>query len=99
MPRYGDKGKGLMTSVDMLGLTAAVVSTGMAIPQLVKMIKTKRVADVSITMFLLNLVGVVLWFAYGVALGSKPIIYGNVISFFVVVLIIYYKFKHSRVRA
>lgn len=60
-----------------LGFAAASLTTFSFVPQ-VLMVWRKRSADgVSTGMYLIFIAGIALWFLYGLALGSVPIILAN----------------------
>ncbi len=73
-----------MSLTDLLGLAAATLTTGAMIPQVLKAWKTRRTEDVSLTMFLMMAVGILLWFAYGLAIGETPVIVANAVAFVLV---------------
>jgi len=83
------------TFINSLGFIAAILTTGGLIPQLIKIIKTKSVADISFEMFVMFLVGVTCWFIYGILIKSPPVIAANFISMLVNSTILYYKFKYE----
>jgi len=67
------------------------------LPQLIKVIKTKETADLSVTMIGVLIVGVSLWVYYGFLQNEVPIILSN--SFSVVVnltlLICWFRFREK----
>lgn len=85
-----------MDNINLLGYLAALVTTGMSLPQLVKIVRTKHAGDVSIIMFIMSFVGTILWFSYGVLIESTPIIIANLVGFFIVGPIIYLKLKYDK---
>jgi MtN3 and saliva related transmembrane protein len=84
--------------VEALGLFAGVVSTFASAPQLIKIIRTKSAADVSLMMFVLALVGTILWGTYGFLKGAPSIVFWNAVAFLIFVLIIALKLKHGGAR-
>lgn len=66
---------------DLIGLFAGIFTTVAVLPQIVKAIKTQRVADVSPIMFIILCIGVGLWTVYGIMKVDWPIIATNGISF------------------
>ena len=64
----------------LLGLIAGCVSTYAFIPQLVKIWRERDCVAISLKMYLLRLAGFVLWLAYGIALGSVPLIIFNLLN-------------------
>lgn len=83
-------------SKEIFGLMAAFLTTYAFVPQAYKVWKTKEVKDVSLSMYLIMLIGICLWFTYGVFLKSLSILVGNIISFVLVTSIIFFKLKYSK---
>ncbi|MGC6421208.1 MAG: SemiSWEET transporter [Flavobacteriaceae bacterium] len=79
---------------EIIGLMAAFLTTIGFIPQAIKMIKTKDVSGISLSMYLVLIAGVLLWLTYGILLKSIAIIAANVVSFFLQLWIILMKLKH-----
>jgi MtN3 and saliva related transmembrane protein len=65
---------------DLLGFLAATLTTAAFVPQVIKTWRTRSAGDLSLGMLLVFTTGIVLWLAYGLALGAAPIIIGNVIT-------------------
>lgn len=84
-----------MTAVDWLGLLAGTLTTIAFVPQAVKIWVTKSADDVSYLMFGIFSVGIVLWLAYGIALGAMPIIVANVVTLVLSILVIALKVRYS----
>lgn len=84
-----------MDSVTVLGLIAAVLTTGSFLPQAIKTWKTKSTKDVSIVMYLLLCTGIILWTAYGFLINSIPVIAANVVSFIFTFAILALKIKYK----
>ena len=60
--------------IDLVGAIAATLTTSAFFPQAVKTIRTGNTSGLSLTMYALLLSGVTLWLAYGVFIGSWPLI-------------------------
>jgi MtN3 and saliva related transmembrane protein len=88
-----------LTSVDWIGLLAGTLTTIAFVPQAVKIWVTKSADDVSYLMFGIFSLGIVLWLAYGIALGAMPIIVANVVTLVLSVLVIALKVRYSGRRA
>ena len=69
-----------MTTISILGLIAAVLTTGAYIPQAYKTIKTKSTSDLSISTFSMLFVGTICWFFYGIFIKDTPIMLANGIT-------------------
>ncbi len=79
----------------IIGSAAAILTMLAFLPQVVKIIKTKSVKDISILALLQFSLGVFLWLLYGICLNDFIIITANAISLlifrFAVVLYIKYR--------
>ena len=82
-----------MFNVEVLGFIAMVFTTIATLPQIIKMVKTKSVGDISIMMCILFCVGFTIWIIYGVLKGSLSLIIGNCISIFCYSVIIFCALK------
>ena len=86
-----------MTTIDLIGICAATLTTGSFLPQVVRLWRTRNAEGISLLTFSIFSVGVVLWLAYGVQIHSWPIIISNfvtlVLSIAVVVLTIRFRQK------
>ena len=65
--------------INLVGAVAATLTTSAFFPQAVKTIRTRNTSGLSLTMYALLLSGVTLWLAYGVIIGSWPLIVSNAI--------------------
>src|ERR1700732_5480116 len=65
------------TSTLIIGVLAAISSTGSFAPQAWKIIKTRETKEISTGMYSLTVAGFALWLAYGVMLGQWPLIATN----------------------
>jgi MtN3 and saliva related transmembrane protein len=65
--------------INLVGALAAMLTTSAFFPQAVKTIRTRDTSGLSLTMYALLLSGVTLWLAYGVIIGSWPLIVSNAV--------------------
>lgn len=86
-----------MNWTEIIGYLAGIFTTIASIPQIVKVIKTKEVADISAKMFFVLLAGVALWTIYGIAKMDWPIIIFNGICVVLhaTMLIMIFKYKEN----
>jgi len=82
-------------SLDALGYSAAALTTGAFIPQAVKTIRSRDTGAISLSMYATFTVGVALWFAYGIATGSWPIIAANSVTFVLAAIILALKLRYG----
>ncbi len=80
---------------NLIGYMAATLTTGAFIPQAFKTIRSRETHAISFWMYLAFTAGVALWFAYGVALGSWPIIAANAVSFVLAGTILALKMRYG----
>lgn len=79
----------------ILGLLACALTTGAFVPQIVKTIKTKDTKDISLWMYIIYLVGVLVWFVYGYMIGETAILVGNTFSFLFGAIMLVMKLKYK----
>ena len=84
-----------MIDANLIGFIAAVCTTICFIPQLLKAWKTKSTKDVSLTMFILLIFGVLMWLAYGFLINSMPVIAANVFTLVIAVGILLLKLRYG----
>jgi len=66
-----------MSTQEIIGGIAATLTTCSFIPQVWRVWRTRHTKDISLLMYTFFTAGVALWLAYGVLLGSWPIIIAN----------------------
>ena len=84
---------------EILGFLATIFGTVMAlgyIPQIIKMIKRKSSADVSVMTYLILGTGVFVWLLYGVSLNNTALIISNFTGFVIVVILIITYFNYKK---
>jgi MtN3 and saliva related transmembrane protein len=81
--------------VNLVGASAATLTTLCWIPQALKILRTGDTQGVSLLTYTVFAVGLTLWLAYGVLLGSWPIIGSNVVTLGLVIPIILLKLHHG----
>ena len=77
-----------MTLQDILGYSAAALTTGSFVPQAVLTLRTRNVSGISVGMYSTFAVGVALWLAYGVVLREWPIVVANAVTLLLAVTIL-----------
>ena len=79
---------------EVIGLTAAFLTTSAFIPQVYKIYKEKKADGISLTMYIILFIGVILWFVYGLLIGSLSIIIANGVTALLQLSIIIFKLKN-----
>ncbi len=80
--------------IEIIGLAAAFLTTFGFVPQALRMIKTKDVSGISLSMYLVLVSGVICWLIYGILLERIAIILANSVSMLLQICIILMKLKH-----
>jgi len=84
-----------MEVFELIGFTAATLTTLAFVPQALKSYKEKSTKDISLVMYVVMFTGVILWLLYGIHLNSMPIIIANAITALFNLSIIILKMKHK----
>lgn len=83
----------------IIGVLASIFTACSLLPQLVKLIKTKKAGDISLLMLITLFTGIAFWIYYGILKKDLIIIISNsvslVININIVILTILYKEKSS----
>ena len=79
----------------IIGGLAAALTTFAFVPQIIKIVKTRSVKDVSLITILQFGVGVSLWLAYGVHLKDPIIIAANSVSLLSVVILVFLFYQYK----
>ena len=66
--------------VEIIGFVAALLTTYAFVPQVVKVWKSKSSKGVSVSMYLVLLLGVFLWGVYGYLIDSMSIMIANTVT-------------------
>ena len=82
-------------NIEIIGLIAACFTTAAFVPQVVKTWRTKDVENLSLTMYLTMLTGVVMWLIYGININSLSIILANIVTITLVCVIIFLKIRYK----
>ncbi|WP_190810024.1 SemiSWEET family sugar transporter [Flagellimonas sp. S3867] len=84
-----------METLEIIGLIAATLTTSSFVPQVYKTWKDKSTKDISLTMYLVFLLGTFLWLYYGIQYESLAIILANVITGLLVLFMLVLKFRYK----
>ena len=81
-----------------IGISAGISTTASLVPSLVKLIKEKKSEQVPLGMLVILLVGLSLWFVYGILKKDWPLLVTNGVSLFqnVVMLTLRHKYKNNK---
>jgi MtN3 and saliva related transmembrane protein len=78
-----------------MGLLAAFCSTAAFVPQVVKTWRTRSTKDISLVMFMILVIGIILWLLYGIMIQDIPLIVANSITLLFAGSILFLKLKHG----
>lgn len=84
-----------MIWTEILGYTAAGLTTISFIPQAYKVYQTKDTQAISLTMFLLFNFGLICWLSFGIAIQSMPVIVANSVTLVLAMYILVVKIKNE----
>ncbi|WP_298489170.1 SemiSWEET family sugar transporter [uncultured Maribacter sp.] len=84
-----------MKNIEILGLVAAVFTTSSFFPQVYKAWKEKSTKDISLTMYIAFLIGIILWLIYGYYINSISMVIANTVTLVLVLIVIVLKFKYK----
>lgn len=80
-----------MNLLDLLGIIAGAFTTAAFLPQVIKTWKSKSAKDLSLGMFLMFVLGVILWLIYGILIDSLPVILANSATLLLSSALLYFK--------
>ncbi len=66
--------------IEAVGLLAGFLTTVSFVPQVLYVVRTKSVENISLIMYILFCLGVLLWLIYGFLLGSLAVILANTVT-------------------
>ena len=76
---------------DIIGYSAAFLTTVSFLPQVIKIVRTKDTKSLSLGMYLLLTAGIVLWITYGILRNDYVLIIANIITILLTVIVLSYK--------
>ena len=82
-------------TIDIIGYIAGFLTTICLIPQLIKIIITKSTNDISLSTFIVLLLGQILWITYALLILDLRILIANIISLTITFSIIFFTLIYS----
>ncbi len=79
----------------IIGIAASACTAASLIPQLIKVVKEKKAANISMGMLLILFVGLGLWIYYGILKQDLIIITANAFSFVINLLLAIFALKYK----
>ena len=84
-----------MDTIALAGYLAGTLTTISFVPQVIRTWKLKETKDFSLAMLLLFAAGIFLWTLYGIWINSIPIIAANIITFGLILVLLWMKIKYQ----
>ncbi len=84
-----------MNWIIIIGLLAATCTTLSFLPQVIKIVKTKKTSDISLLMYVILTTGILLWALYGLLTMDLPVLLANSITFILALIVLILKIKHG----
>ncbi|HET7811602.1 MAG TPA: SemiSWEET transporter [Steroidobacteraceae bacterium] len=82
-------------NTELLGYLAAGLTTTSFIPQAIMTLRTRNTRGISLGMYSIFTLGVALWLAYGLVIGSWPMIAANTVTLALAALILAFKLRYG----
>ena len=82
-------------SGEWVGYVAATLTTVAFVPQAIKTLRTRNTKGISLGMYVVFTVGLCFWLAYGIVLGSWPMLLSNVVTLALALVILALKLRHG----
>lgn len=84
-----------MEYIDVLGYVAGTLVVISLLPQVAKSWTTKLTRDISLSRYVIYVIGLVLWITYAIIIHNGPVAVMNGIGLVLAVSILYLKVKHK----
>ena len=84
------------TLSDALGFVGAACTTLSFVPQVLKVWRSRSARDISAGMYALFITGLAFWLAYGLAIGSWPILIANTLTIMLAAAVLGMKWHFER---
>ncbi|NTS31955.1 SemiSWEET transporter [Phyllobacterium sp. BT25] len=81
--------------IELVGSLAAVITTLCWIPQIIKIMRHRETASISLVSNASLMLGVFLWLIYGMMIGSLPVIMANGVTFLLILAILGLKIRYG----
>ncbi len=85
-----------MVANDWIGYIAGALTTFAFLPQVIRVWRTRSAGDISLGMYWTYTIGIALWLAYGVMIGSPPVIVANAVTLLLSGAVLALKLRYSR---
>jgi MtN3 and saliva related transmembrane protein len=86
--------RNFMDTIVLVGYIAGTLTTLSFVPQVIRAWNLRETRDLSLAMLLLFALGVLLWTLYGVWTGSMPVIAANMVTFILILVLLWMKIEY-----
>ena len=83
-------------TLEIIGMSAAILTTLAFVPQVLKVIKLKKTDSLSLSTYVIFTLGVALWLVYGFFKNSISMVLGNGITLILSLIILLYIIKEKK---
>jgi len=83
-------------NAEIVGYGASLCTTLAFVPQVVQIVRSRDVAAISLPMYAVFTAGIALWLAYGLLLGSRPIVVANAVTLLLSASVLVMKLRFRR---
>ncbi len=81
--------------MEWMGWIAALLTTISFVPQAIKVIRSRSTEAISLWMYILFILGIAAWLAYGIYLNDMPMMIANVITLSLAIVILTVKVRNN----
>ncbi|MCO4315841.1 SemiSWEET transporter [Phyllobacterium sp. 21LDTY02-6] len=81
--------------IELVGSLAAIITTMCWIPQIMKIVRYRETASISLITNVSLALGVFLWLCYGLLIGSWPVIAANGLTLLLILTILGLKLRYG----
>ncbi|HUC01299.1 MAG TPA: SemiSWEET family transporter [Candidatus Paceibacterota bacterium] len=82
---------------NLAGYSATVIGTLMMLPQVMRLLKTKKAQDLSLIMVSFYVANCALWLIYGWLISARPVVVSNGLGLVIGVIQVTLKIKYQRI--
>ena len=86
----------MFLTIEIIGMSAAILTTLAFVPQVLKVIKLKKTDSLSLSTYVIFTLGVALWLVYGFFKNSISMVLGNGITLILSLIILLYIIKEKK---
>jgi MtN3 and saliva related transmembrane protein len=84
--------------IDLIGYSAAFLTTVSFVPQVWLTLRTRDVSGVSLGMYGLFTLGIALWLIYGIAQRSWPLVGANAVTLILALIVLFMRLRYGACR-